>query len=199
MVNKFRITDDKVRSELLQLAYDMQEALVRAFCFRPTSGDIGYMQTKTKAVIHKVATAVMFAKKYNMPELVASLDLEYTLLHADALLRLTPKEARYQNKAVKPKVYEIFVRMLEDFASYTRHLVYLAMGEESHVSEFQAKLFDELCERFWFEIAEHELFEAHHRKEIDYETLRAKTEELYKKKYPQEEGQAQKQVVVQGE
>lgn len=179
-MTEFKITDEKMKSELLKLVFNMQDALVRAFAMRPENNDVMYMKSKTEMIVYKISNAVTFAKKWDMPELVDSHWLVSTLNLADELLSLTPEKAWNKNRTIKPKVYANFIHMLEEYTSYIHSLLFLAMGNEEIIGLHDIEIFNRLCQRFHSEIEEHELFEAKMNGEIDSDTYMKKLQELHK-------------------
>jgi|SRR5665647_117680 len=174
----FKITDENIRTELLEHVLDMQVPLTRAFAMKPTSNDVEYMKSKTVMIMDKIIDSVIFAKRHNMPELVDSSVLIGAVSSAKKILNLTEAEAWNKNRTIKPKVYGIFISLLEDFALYIYQLTYVAIGKEYSFGFNDVLIFNELCEDFQFEIAKAELQEARRKEEIDYETYMQKIKAL---------------------
>lgn len=175
----FKITDEKIKSELLTLVFDMQGALVRAFAMKPSNNDVVYMQSKTEQIVYKITNAVVFAKKNGMPEILDTDCLMGTLELADELLSLKQEQAWNRNRTIKPKVYADFIRMLENYTSYIHNLLFLAMGNEI-IAIPDIKWYNQLCQRFHVEIKQRELFEAKMKNEIDSDVYIQKMNELQK-------------------
>jgi len=178
-MSSFKITDEKIKSELLEHVLDMQVPLTRAFAMKPTNNDVEYMKSKTRMIIDKIVDSVMFAKKHNIPEIVDSPALIGAISSANKILNLTESEAWNKNRTIKPKVYEIFISLLEDFALYIYQLNFVAIGKEYSFGFSDVLVFNKLRKCFQLEITKKELQEAMRNEEIDYETYMKKIEELH--------------------
>lgn len=176
----FKITDEKIRTELLEHVLDMQIPLTRAFAMKPTNNDIDYMKTKTNMIMCKIVDSIVFAKRHNIPELVDSNELDFAVTYGYQILKMTESEAWNKNRTIKPKVYGIFISLLEDFALYIYQLTFVAVGKEYSIGFNDIRIFNKLCEEFKSEIAKGELQETRMKGEIDYETYMKKMDELCK-------------------
>jgi hypothetical protein len=156
----------------------MQIPLTRAFAMKPTNNDIDYMKTKTNMIMCKIVDSIVFAKRHNMPELVESNELNFAVTYGYQILNMTESEARNKNRTIKPKVYGIFISLLENFAFYIYQLTSIAIGKEYPFAFGGIHIFNKLCEEFKFEVAKGELEDAMLKREIDYDTFTKKIEEL---------------------
>jgi hypothetical protein len=156
----------------------MQIPLTRAFAMKPTNNDVLYMQNKTEMILDKIIDSVIFAKNHQLPELVDSPCVMGVLRSGNRIMYLTESEAWSKNRTIKPKVYEMFVSLLEDYALYIYQLTYVATGKEYSFGFNDVRTFEKLCDEFKYDIAEDELREARSNETIDYETYMLKMKEL---------------------
>jgi hypothetical protein len=175
------ISDEKLQTELLERVLKMQVPLTRAFSMKPTNNDIEYMQSKVRMIMLEIIDSVVFAKSHKMPELVDSYVLDYSVTLGRQLMNLTKSEAWNKNRTIKPKVYSVFINLLEDYALYIYQLTYLATGKEYTFGFNGVDVFNKLCEYFKYDIAVEELNEARMKGEIDFEIYKQKVKELREK------------------